>query len=136
MSDAESFLDTNVLIYLLSQDTAKADRVEALLARPSVISIQILNEIAAVATRKFALSFVELREILETVRAACTVEPLTIETHERGLEVAERFRLSIYDAMVVASALQAGCKTLYTENLQHHQLISRQLRVVNPFASA
>jgi len=136
MSGADSFLDTNVLLYLLSEDAEKADRVEELLLRPNVISVQVLNEFAVVATRKLALSFEEVREVLETIRAACGVEPLTVETHDRGLEVAERLRLSIYDAMIVASALKAGCRTLYTEDLQHHRLISRQLRVVNPFVNA
>ncbi|HEY4644789.1 MAG TPA: PIN domain-containing protein [Steroidobacteraceae bacterium] len=136
MSGADSFLDTNVLLYLLSEDAEKAERVEELLLRPNVISVQVLNEFAVVATRKLALSFEEAREVLETIRAACAVEPLTVETHDRGLEVAERLRLSIYDAMIVASALKAGCRTLYTEDLQHQQLISRQLRVVNPFVNA
>jgi len=133
MSGVESFLDTSVLLYLLSEDTAKADRVEELLTHPHVISVQVLNEFAAVATRKLAMSFRQVREVLETVRTACEVEPLTVETHDGGLEVSERLRLSIYDAMIVASALKAGCRTLYTADLQHHQLISRRLRVVNPF---
>jgi len=134
MSGADSFLDTNVLLYLLSEDAEKADRVEEMLLHPNVISVQVLNEFAAVARRKLALSFEEVREVLDTIRAACGVEPLTVETHDRGLEVAERLGLSIYDAMIVASALKAGCKTLYSEDLQHQQLISRQLRVVNPFS--
>lgn len=135
MSGAESFLDTNVLLYLLSEDASKADRVEELLSRPNTISVQVLNEFAAVAMRKLAMSFAEVREVLETIRTACGVEPLTIDTHDRGLEVAERLGLSIYDSMIVASALQAGCRILYAEDLQHQQLISRQLRVLNPFVS-
>ena len=136
MSGVESFLDTNVLLYLLSEDGAKADRVEDLLTRSNVISVQVLNEFAAVTTRKLALSVGEVREVLETIRIVCSVEPLTTATHDTGLDLAERLGLSIYDAMIVASALQAGCRTLYTEDLQHHQLIGRQLRVVNPFADA
>lgn len=134
MSGAESFLDTNVLLYLLSEDEAKADRVEDLLTRPNVISVQVLNEFAAVATRKLALSLSEVREVLDTIRIACSVESLTTATHETGIEIAERLGLSIYDSMIVASALQAGCRVLYTEDLQHQQLIARKLRIVNPFA--
>lgn len=135
MSGAESFVDTNVLLYLLSEDGAKADRVEDLLTHPHVISVQVLNEFASVATRKLGLSIDEIREVLDTIRIACSVESLTTATHDTGLDVAERLGLSIYDAMIVASALQAGCRTLYTEDLQHQQLISRQLRIVNPFTS-
>jgi predicted nucleic acid-binding protein len=134
MSAAESFIDTNVLLYLLSEEPRKADRVEELLLQASVISVQVLNEFAAVAKGKLAMSFAEIREILDVIRKACQVEPLTVETHEQGLAVAERLGLSVYDSMIVAAALRAGCRTLYSEDLQRHQLISRQLRVVNPFA--
>jgi predicted nucleic acid-binding protein len=133
MSAAESFIDTNVLLYLLSEEPRKADRVEELLLQASVISVQVLNEFAAVAKGKLAMSFAEIREILDAIRKACQVEPLTVETHEQGLAVAERLGLSVYDSMIVAAALRAGCRTLYSEDLQRHQLISRQLRVVNPF---
>jgi predicted nucleic acid-binding protein len=133
MSAAESFIDTNVLLYLLSEEPRRADRVEQLLLQASVISVQVLNEFAAVAKGKLAMSFAEIREILDVIRKACQVEPLTVETHEQGLVVAERLGLSVYDSMIVAAALRAGCRTLYSEDLQRHQLISKQLRVVNPF---
>ncbi len=136
MSDAESFIDTSVLLYLLSANTTKADRVEELLSQPGMISVQVLNEFASVATRKLSLTFRETREILGTVRKVCRVEELNAETHDRGLDVAERYRLSVYDAMIVAAALQAGCRTLYSEDLQHRQVINRQLTVMNPFTSA
>ena len=136
MSDAESFIDTSVLLYLLSANTTKADRVEELLSQPGMISVQVLNEFASVATRKLSLTFRETREILGTVRKVCRVEGLNAETHDRGLDVAERYRLSVYDAMIVAAALQAGCRTLYSEDLQHRQVINRQLTVMNPFTSA
>jgi predicted nucleic acid-binding protein len=134
MSDADSFFDTSVLLYLLSDEPGKADRVEELLARSGTISVQVLNEFTAVATRKLGLSLAEVSEILETVRGLCNTEPLTIETHERGIQVAQRYRFSIYDSMIVASALLRGCKTLYAEDLQHGQVIDEQLTVINPFA--
>jgi predicted nucleic acid-binding protein len=133
MSAAESFIDTNVLLYLLSEEHGKADRVEELLLHANVISVQVLNEFAAVARGKLAMSFAEIREILDVVRRSCHVEALTVETHEQGLAVAERLGLSVYDSMIVASALRAGCRTLYSQDLQRHQLIAKQLRVVNPF---
>jgi predicted nucleic acid-binding protein len=128
----DTFFDTNVLLYLLSGNTAKADRAERLLASGGVVSVQVLNEFASVALRKKAVNFRELREILSALRAACSVAPLEIGTHELGLQLAERYRFSIYDCMIIAAALQAGCSVLYTEDLQHGQTIEK-MSIRNPF---
>ena len=127
------FFDTSVLFYLLSNDVRKADRVEALLAHRGIISVQVLNEFTVVALRKVGLPLLEIREILDTVRAVCTVEPLTATTHDRGMEICERYKFSFYDSVIVAAALIVGAKVLYSEDLQHGQVIDRQLRIVNPF---
>jgi predicted nucleic acid-binding protein len=136
MSEGESFFDTSVLLYLLSSEDDKADRVEALLEQPGVISVQVLNEFTSVACRKLSMSFGEIREILDTVRVVCRTEALTVEDHERAMQIAERYRFSFYDALIIASALRAECKTLYSEDLQHRQIIERQLRVINPFVKS
>jgi predicted nucleic acid-binding protein len=136
MSGRDDFFDTNVVLYLLSADTAKADRAEELLAEGGTISVQVLNEFVAVAARKTRLSMGEIRDVLTQVRAVCAVEPLTIETHERALQVTERYGLSIYDALIVSAALLAGCKTLHSEDMQHGQIIERQLTIRNPFGAS
>ena len=133
MSDADPFFDTSVLLYLLSGDTTKADRIEALLSARGVVSVQVLNEFAVVALRKLKMPLNEVREILDTIRAVCAVEPVTVETHDRGLAVIERYKFSLYDSMLVAAALIAGAKIIYSEDLQHGQLIDNQLRITNPF---
>jgi predicted nucleic acid-binding protein len=133
MSGADSFFDTSVLLYLLSDDAVRADRIETLLAARGVISVQVLNEFAVVALRKLKMPLNEVREILDTIRAVCTVEPITIETHDRGLAVFERYKFSLYDSILVAAALISGAKILYSEDLQHGQIIDNQLRVTNPF---
>jgi predicted nucleic acid-binding protein len=133
MSAADCFFDTNVLLYLLSKDAAKADRAEALLATGGIVSVQVLNEFASVATRKLAMTIPEIREILSTIRAVCVVRSLDIETHELGLEMAERYGFSIYDGLIVAAAVRAGSAILYTEDLQQGQVID-QVTIQNPFA--
>jgi len=133
MSGADSFFDTSVLLYLLSDDTVRADRIETLLSARGVISVQVLNEFAVVALRKLKMPLNEVREILDTIRAVCAVETITLETHDRGLAVFERYRFSLYDSMLVATALISGAKILYSENLQNGQVIDDQLRVTNPF---
>ena len=133
MSAGDTFFDTSVLFYLLSNDARKADRVEALLAQRGIISVQVLNEFTVVALRKVGLPPLEIKEILDTIRAVCTVEPLTAITHDRGMEICERLKFSFYDSVIVAAALIVGAKVLYSEDLQHGQVIDRQLRIVNPF---
>jgi predicted nucleic acid-binding protein len=135
MSGADAFFDTSVLLYLLSQDAAKADRVEALLAERGSISVQGLNEFAAVAIRKLRMPLPEVREVLDTIRAVCDVVPVTVETHDQALAIVERYGFSLYDALLIAAALIAGSQRLYSEDLQHGQLIDRQLRVINPFVA-
>lgn len=136
MSGDKRFFDTNIALYLLSADQAKADRAEELLAEGGIISVQVLNEFAAVASRKLGMSWPEIREVLDQVRAVSIIEPMSVETHERGLLVAERYGLSLYDALIVAAALLSGCSTLYSEDMQHGQIIEGQLTICNPFRAS
>lgn len=136
MSGVDSFFDTSVVLYLLSSDARKADRVEGLLAAGGAISVQVLNEFAAAARRKNALSWSEVRETLHAVRAVCVTHAVTEETHDRGVEIGERYGFSLYDSTIVAAALVAGCKTLFSEDLQHRQVIDGRLTVRNPFVVA
>ena len=133
MLGVKTFFDTNVLLYLLSEDEAKADQVEELLKDGGVISVQVLNEFAAVASRKLGLSWREIKNILGPIRAICEIEPVAVETHDRAIEIADRYGFSFYDATIVAAALRSGCKILYSEDFQHGQLIANQLRIRNPF---
>jgi predicted nucleic acid-binding protein len=131
-----SFFDTNVLVYIASADAAKANRAEAIVAEGGAISVQVLNELANVARRKMQMSWTDTHALLDTLRALLTVHPLTVDIHETGLELAARYSFSIYDAMIVASALHAGCDTLWSEDMQPRMTLGEGLRIVNPFRDA
>ena len=131
-----SFFDTNVLVYIASEDTVKADQAEALIADGGAISVQVLNELANVARRKMRLSWADTHALLTLFRGLLTVHPLTVEVHDTGLELAERYGFSTWDAMIAASALHAGCDTLWSEDMQHGMMLDEGLRIVNPFHSA
>jgi predicted nucleic acid-binding protein len=126
------FLDTNVLVYAVSDDAKKADEAERLIASGGVISVQVLNEFASVATKKLQRRVALVRDILARFRALCMVVPMDVATHEDGLDLAERHRLAIYDSMIVAAALRAGCSVLYSEDFAHGQVIEG-LTIRNPF---
>ena len=127
-----NFIDTNVLVYLASADADKALRAEEVVARGGTVSVQVLNELANVARRKMRLSWDETSELLSSLRRLLAVVPVTIETHERGLQMAERLGLSVYDAMIVAAAAMTGSDVLWTEDLQHGSVLDGVL-VSNPF---
>ena len=128
-----SFIDTNVLVYVASDDPVKADRAEKIIADGGTISVQVLNELANVARRKMRLSWTDTHALLSMIRALLPVQPITVETHETGLELAERYGLSICDAMIAASALHAECDTLWSEVMRDGIVIQDRLRIANPF---
>lgn len=130
---AGSFVDTNIVLYLLD-DGPKADRAEAILAQQPHISVQVLNEALLNCRRKAGLSWEQTGIFLSGIQNLCRVESLTLQTHEVGRALGERYSLSVYDAMIVAAALIAGCTTLYTEDMHHGLLVEGRLRLLNPFA--
>lgn len=131
---AEPFFDTNVLLYLLSDDAAKANVAESVLAGGGHLSVQVLNEFTSVARRKAWLDWSEIDEVLDPVRGLCTVHPLTTETYDRARELAEQHRLGCWDGLLVASALLARCTVLLTEDLNSGEKFEG-LTVRNPFRS-
>jgi len=133
MSAETPFLDTNVLLYLLSADSGKADIAEELLRKGGIISVQGLSEFTSVCTRKLKMSYGEIREILLTINMVLDVRDLTPAIHEAALDIAERYGYSFYDSMIMAAAINAGCSLVYTEDLQSGQHIQDSLLIVNPF---
>jgi predicted nucleic acid-binding protein len=129
----KAFLDTNIFLYLLSADPIKAGIAEDIAAGGGIISVQVLNEFASVASRKLQMPFEEIQEILSQIRTICAVEPITVDMHDRGMQLAMQYSFSIYDAMIVAAALLADCTTLYSEDMQHGQVIDHRLTIKNPF---
>lgn len=118
-----SFIDTNVLLYLLSADQAKAARAEEVVHGGGTISVQVLNEMANVMRRKLSMPWSEVDEVLTLIRSMCPPGPLTVEIHDRGRLIAEHYGLSVYDGMIAAAALVSQCDILYTEDMQHGLVI-------------
>ena len=133
MNAKKIFFDTNTLLYLLSSDNNKADWISQNLQRSNVISVQVLNEFTSASLRKIKISNTELDEFLDLFKSTFNVRALDKETFDTGLMVSRRYGYQHYDAMIIASALQAGCERLYSEDMQHRQIIDKRLQIVNPF---
>jgi predicted nucleic acid-binding protein len=133
---APAFVDTSVVLYLLSADPSKANRAEEVLATRCHLSVQVLNEFASVARRTLGMDWSEIGEVSDVLARTCAVEPLTLDTHRKGLALASALQLSVYDGMILASAVLAGCRTLFSEDLQDGLRVDGQLTVSNPFRAA
>ncbi|NGO63642.1 PIN domain-containing protein [Rhizobium daejeonense] len=126
-------LDTNILIYAFSDDQ-KAGRAQECLAQPFVLSTQALNEFANVALRKLGMTAPEVRiAIADICLLAEDIFPLDRRTHEMALDIAERYRLSFYDSLMLSAACLAGCPSCLSEDMQHGLLIEGGTTVANPF---
>jgi len=127
------FFDTNVILYAFRQDDIRSQVAEALLSAGGALSVQVLNEFVAVARGKLKKSWEEIRRALDVLRVFCPEPvPLTIEIHERAVQIAERYGYSIFDSLVIAAALHAGASTLYSEDMRDGQTIDG-LTIRNPF---
>ena len=126
-------IDTNVALYAFSVDD-RSERALAFLNAGPKISVQLLNEFANVGLRKHRLDWRPVRRALAMISAlASEVVPLTAQIHNRGMDLAERYQLAVNDALMLASALSAGCEQFLSEDMQHGLLVEDHLHVINPF---
>ena len=138
---AASFFDSNVLIYLFDQDAPRKRAVaEGLCARAAeegdvAISHQVVQETLHVVTRKVKppLTAEEAGQFLASVLVPMWRVMPSTALYRHALKLQEQHGFSFYDSLIVAAALEAGCKRLLTEDMQHGQRIEKKLTIVNPF---
>ena len=126
------FFDTNILIHALSP-TAKGEVARHVLGRGGAISVQVLNEFVNVSHRKYGKNWREIGNAKSQLCRSLIVHPLSEEAHEYGCAMAQRYRLSVYDAMIAGSAFVLGCDVLFTEEMQDGLVLDGRLTVANPF---
>lgn len=127
------FFDSNCMIYAFTSGGAKAGTARDLISTGGVVSLQVLNETANTLRRKFGVGWERIGEIVEEIQILCPrPRAMNLDTHRRAIRVCQRYNFSFYDGLIIASALEAGCRVLYTEDLQHGQEIDG-LRIENPF---
>lgn len=132
---AKVFLDSNVLIYLYSEDEAEkaARALQCAQELDAWISTQVLNEVSNVLRRKQKLDYSAILSVIHELQSNFQVSTVTIQTIEQALLLGERYRYSYFDSLMLASALEQGCTVLYSEDMQHGQIIDGLLRIVDPF---
>jgi predicted nucleic acid-binding protein len=135
---ARIFLDSNILVYAFGTQKGltpdpRTEIAERIVIEGGAISVQVLNEFAQVCSRKVRLDWDEIRGRLETIKELCDpAVPITLDIHEAAVVLSSRFGFSVYDSLILAAAKRAGCKTVYSEDMQHGQDVDG-VRIVNPF---
>jgi predicted nucleic acid-binding protein len=131
---AKPFLDTNILVYAVARNDPRNKRAEQLLASGGLLSVQVLNEFVSVARRKMLMPWSDVRKALDAFQVLCPAPlPITIAMHEAALKIAQKYGFNIYDALMIAAALQAGSAILYSEDLQDGLVVDHTLTIRNPF---
>jgi len=130
---AKTFLDTNIVLYAIGQDTHKKMVARQLIATSPMVSAQIINESVNVCLKKFKFEKAQAYAVADTVMNKVNVLPIDEAVIRKSAELAIAHQLSNWDALIVAAALLGDCDTLYSENMQHGRLFEKSLKVINPF---
>jgi predicted nucleic acid-binding protein len=132
------FFDTNILVYLYSIDEPEKQQAalkQIELAENRWISTQVMSELTNTLRKKFNLEYKQIGNVLTEIQASFQVTAVQPKTIECALRIAESYRYSYYDSLIVAASLEKSCSVLYSEDMQHQQIIDQQLTIVNPFAT-
>jgi predicted nucleic acid-binding protein len=133
---AKAFFDTNVLLYAFSDDELRSETAKQVVGAGGAISVQVLNEFVAVCRRKLHRSWSEIEKSTASILDMCSLPlAITLKTHQAAFKISKRYDYKIYDAMVLASAIEAGCAVLFTEDMQDGQKIE-SVTLRNPFKQA
>jgi predicted nucleic acid-binding protein len=129
------FVDTNIFIYLYSNDEPiKKSIAEELFVKYDIsISIQVLNELSNVLIKKIKLGPVEVDKVIEEASNACVIEPIYVDSIRESLKIMTKYKYSYYDSLIITSALESNCKVLFSEDMQDGQIIEDKLIIYNPF---
>ncbi len=126
-------LDTNILIYLYGENEEKRSISELLLAENPLIASQVVSEFINVSKRLLKLPKAELLHLVRRVFLNCKIANFTDVTLLMAEELAGRYNFQVFDAIIVASAIENECNILYSEDMQHNLIIDKKLKIVNPY---
>lgn len=126
------FFDTNILVYAFL-DIDKRDMALSLLAEGGVISVQVINEFTNAARKKRGRTWSEIAAAIAVIRAHFdNIALVTLDTHQAALDLASQHGLNFYDALIIATAIEADCDILFSEDMQHDRSFGK-LIIRNPF---
>ena len=130
------FVDTNILVYASTSDR-RSEVANTIISQPFITGVQALNEFSVVARRKLRMEWSSIRSALEDFRTvAARIVPLDVNLHMAALDLAERYNVAFYDALMLAAALEAKSTVFISEDMHDGLTVEGLLKIVNPFASS
>jgi len=129
----KSFIDSNIIIYLFDSNSYKKDIALPLLANTPTINSQVLVEVGNICKKKLGFTKEDVLNIWNDLLNDCDVVPLDSSTFQLAISLIKRYKFQLFDSLIVASALQANCIILFSEDMHHELLVEGKLRIINPF---
>jgi predicted nucleic acid-binding protein len=131
--NAKIFVDSNVIIYTVGNDKVKKARAKEILKSGPIISTQVMNEIINVMAKKLKIKYPLISDVISKIEDFCKIETIKMKTVRKAISIAEKYRYTYFDSLIIASAIENHCEILYTEDMQSNQKIEADLTLVNPF---
>lgn len=135
----KKFLDTNILLYSYSEDEADKQSIALQLLEEYdadvIISKQVINELTNILFKKFKLSSDEVENVLLELDTVIPIVDFDLSTQIKAIRIKDKYNLQFYDSLIIATALENKCTILYSEDMQHNQVIDGKLTIINPFMS-
>ena len=137
MKETNTFLDSNILVYAFDKsDLEKHNTSKNIINNGGFcISVQVVNEFVNVVTSKIEtkISYEKVSDIIDLFPLFLTIKNLSFETSRSAIKLKNKYRYSYFDSLILASALENDCDILFSEDLQHNQIIENKLKIINPF---
>ena len=132
-AEQRAFIDSNIVPYALGDDLLKQQAAWRILFQFPLISVQVLNECSNVLIKKRKIDKSLVLSTLQDILKFVSVEAIGMPIVETAWILLDRYQFSYFDSLILASALTANCQILYSEDLQHGQVIDERLTIINPF---
>lgn len=127
------FIDSNVIIYLFSNDNEKKEVAKNVIKEHAVISIQVLNEVSNVLYKKIGMDTPTIKNTVEKLASICRVKNISLKTINSALDIVHRYKYSYYDSLIISSAIENQCSILYSEDMSDDHVVEKKLKILNPF---
>lgn len=128
-----SFIDSNIILYLLDKDNSKKEIAEKIMAGSPFLNAQVLVEVGNVCKRKFSYSKIDVLNIWSDLINDSIFVNIEETTMKYAIELIKRYDFQLFDSIIVASALESNCALLFSEDMQHGMVVEERLTIINPF---